>query len=110
MGTHQELLGNSGRLLWLSSTSHTHLHRQSGLHSDGNCFVFSERQKHIPIRICHLKECRREGMIELRPISTKFQLADIGTKALPAPVFQLLHQPLRDTILCKISFRKLQGF
>ena len=68
--------------------------------------VFSERQKHIPIRICHLKECRREGMIELRPISTKFQLADIGTKALPAPVFQ----PLRDTILGKISFRKLQGF
>ena len=68
--------------------------------------VFSERQKHIPIRICHLKECRREGMVELRPISTKFQLADIGTKALPAPVFQ----PLRDTILGKISFRKLQGF
>jgi hypothetical protein len=68
--------------------------------------VFSERQKHIPIRICHLKECRREGMVELRPISTKFQLADIGTKALPAPVFQ----PLRDTILGKMSFRKLQGF
>ena len=36
---------------------------------------------------------------------TKFQLADIGTKALPAPVFL----PLQDVILGKVSFSDLQG-
>ena len=43
---------------------------------------FTERQKHIPIRICHLKECAADGRIDLRPISTRSELADIGTKAL----------------------------
>ena len=28
--------------------------------------VFSERQKHIPIRVYHLKECCDEGIVELR--------------------------------------------
>jgi hypothetical protein len=71
----------------------------------GKMPVFSERQKHIPIRVCHLKECCDEGIVELRHIGTKYQLADIGTKALPAPVFL----PLRDVILGKVSFSDLQG-
>ena len=71
----------------------------------GNMPVFSERQKHIPIRVCHLKECRNEGVVELRHIRTKYQLADIGTKALPTSVFV----PLRDVILGKKSFSDLQG-
>lgn len=71
----------------------------------GKMPVFSERQKHIPIRICHLKECCDEAIVELRHIGTKYQLADIGTKALPAPVFL----PLRDVILGKVSFSDLQG-
>ena len=71
----------------------------------GKMPVFSERQKHIPIRVCYLKECCDEGIVELRHIGTKYQLADIGTKALPAPVFV----PLRDVILGKMSFRDLQG-
>lgn len=71
----------------------------------GTMPVFSERQKHIPIRVCHLKECCKEGIVELRHIGTKYQLADIGTKALPAPVFL----PLRDVILGKVSFSDLQG-
>ena len=71
----------------------------------GKMSVFSERQKHIPIRICHLKECCDEGIVELRHIGTKYQLTDIGTKALPAPVFL----PLRDVILGKVSFSDLQG-
>ncbi len=53
----------------------------------GKMTVFSERQKHIPIRVCHLKECCDEGIVELRHIGTKYQLVDIGTKSLPAPVF-----------------------
>ena len=71
----------------------------------GKMPVFSERQKHIPIRVCHLKECCDEGIVELRHIGTKYQLADIGTKALPAPAFI----PLRDVILGKVSFSDLQG-
>ncbi len=71
----------------------------------GKMPVFSECQKHIPIRICHLKECCDEGIVELRHIGTKYQFADIGTKALPTPVFL----PLRDAILGKVSFSDLQG-
>jgi hypothetical protein len=59
----------------------------------------------IPIRVCHLKECCDEGIVELRHIGTKYQLADIGTKALPAPVFI----SVRDVILGKVSFSDLQG-
>ena len=71
----------------------------------GKIPVFSERQKHIPIRVCHLKECCDEGIVELRHIGTKFQLADIGTKVLTAPSFLTL----RDVILGKVSFSDLQG-
>ena len=67
--------------------------------------VFSERQKHIPIRVYHLKECCDEGIVELRHKGTKYQLADIGTKALPAPVFL----PLSHVILGKVSFSDLKG-
>ena len=35
---------------------------------------FTERQKHIPIRICHLKECATDKLIELRPIPTRNEL------------------------------------
>jgi hypothetical protein len=45
----------------------------------GKMPVFSERQKHIRIRVCHLKECCDEEIVELRHIGTKYQLADIGT-------------------------------
>jgi len=68
--------------------------------------IFSERQKHIPIRICHLRECCGNKMVELRPIGTKFEIADIGTKALPESVFILL----RDVMLGTVSFSELQGF
>jgi hypothetical protein len=71
----------------------------------GKMPVFSERQKHIQIRVCHLKEYCYEGIVELRHIGTKYQLADIGTKTLPAPDFL----PLRNVILGKVSFSDLQG-
>ena len=43
---------------------------------------FTEKQKHIHIRIFHLKECCVERLVELHPVETKNQLGDIGTKAL----------------------------
>ena len=42
----------------------------------------TEKQNHIPIRMCHLKECCAEGLVNLYPVSTKNELADIGTTAL----------------------------
>ena len=72
--------------------------------SMGNLPVFSERQKHIPIRVAHLKGCTAEKMVELMPVSTKFELADIGTKALPASAFTML----RDVILGKVTFSQVQ--
>ncbi len=43
----------------------------------GKMPVFSERQKNIPIRVCHLKEFCDEGIVELRHIGTKYQLVVI---------------------------------
>ena len=48
---------------------------------------FTEKQKHIPIRMCHLKECCADGLVHLYPISTRNELADIGTKALEEDAF-----------------------
>jgi len=58
--------------------------------------VFSEKQKHIPIRVCHLCECCSNKMVELRPIGTRFEVADIE----PRP-FQSL--PLRCSIMSLLS-------
>jgi len=67
--------------------------------------VFSEKQKHIPIRVCHLRECCSNKMAELRPIGTRFEVADIGTKALPEPAFVIL----RNVLLGLTTFSDLQG-
>jgi len=67
--------------------------------------VFSEKQKHIPIRVCYLRECCSNKMVELRPIATRFKVADIGTKALPEPIFVML----RNVLLGLTTFSDLQG-
>ena len=66
---------------------------------------FTEKQKHIPIRICHLKECCDDGMVELRPVSTANQLADIGTKALPQAAFNRL----KEVIAGRMSFSSINN-
>ena len=59
---------------------------------------FTEKQKHIPIRICHLKECCDDKMVQLRPVATYNELADIGTKALALPAFNRLKQVINGQI------------
>ena len=66
---------------------------------------FTEKQKHIPIRICHLKECCDDGMVELSPVATSNQLADIGTKALPLPAFNRL----KEVISGRVSFSSINS-
>ena len=72
--------------------------------SMGKVPQFSEKQKHIPIRICHLKECCADGMVELRPVPTRNELADIGTKALAWPALVRL----RDVLFGNVRFSSLE--
>jgi len=67
--------------------------------------VFSEKQKHIPIRVCHLCECCSFKTVELRLIGTRFEVTDIGTKALPEPAFIML----RNVLLGLTAFSDLHG-
>jgi len=67
--------------------------------------VFSEKQKHIPIRVCHLRECCSNQMVELRPIGTRFEVADHGTKAFLEPAFVML----RNVLVGITTFSRLQG-
>jgi hypothetical protein len=61
---------------------------------------FTEKQKHIPVRLCNLKECCAEKMVRLEPVPTKSELADIGTKALAQPAFERL----KPVLLGRIPF------
>jgi len=67
--------------------------------------VFSEKQKNIPIRVCHLRKCCSNKKVELRLVSTRFEVVDIGTKALPEPAFVMF----RNVLLGITTFSKLQG-
>jgi hypothetical protein len=52
--------------------------------------VFHECSKHIYVRYHYVRQCIEEGSIRADFISTKDQLADIGTKALGRVRFQEL--------------------
>jgi hypothetical protein len=59
---------------------------------------FTEKQKHIPIRMCRLKECCAEGLVQLYPVSTKNELADIGTKALGEDAFMRINSVITGNV------------
>ena len=52
------------------------------------------RTKHITLKYYHFKEHVRKGLIEINPIDTLKQVADIFTKALPFPIFNYLRKKM----------------
>jgi len=56
--------------------------------------VFHQRTKHMDVRLFFIREAQEEGKIDVSYIDTDNQLADIMTKALPAPRFQSLRESL----------------
>ena len=50
--------------------------------------------KHIALKYHHFKEHIRKGLIEINPIDTLEQVADIFTKALPFPIFNYLRKKM----------------
>ena len=77
--------------------------------SMGQLPQFTEKQKHIPIRICHLKECCAEGLVELKPIPTSNEVADIGTKALAWPQFVRLKKVMMGQVSISQLFKSTQS-
>lgn len=56
--------------------------------------VFHERSKHIDTRFHYIRECVRNGQVEIEHVRTDNQLADILTKALSRIRFVELRQRL----------------
>ena len=50
--------------------------------------------KHIALKYHHFREHVRKGLIEINPIDTLEQVADIFTKALPFPIFNYLRKKM----------------
>jgi hypothetical protein len=56
--------------------------------------VFHDRSKHIDVKYHYIRECIEEGRVDVEPIDTKIQLADILTKALGRDQFLQLRSKL----------------
>ena len=48
---------------------------------------FADRSEHIHLRWMFISEFIRDGILKLHRVPTTQQVADIGTKALPWPLF-----------------------
>ena len=79
------------------------LHVQTGsiVHGDNQSTIAvskngvrSERTKHVDVKYHFVTEAVEAGVVKLKWVPTTEQEADIFTKALAAPVFQLLRQQL----------------
>jgi hypothetical protein len=55
---------------------------------------YRPRTKHIAIKYHHFREHVTLGKVSIKPIDTKQQIADIFTKALPAPIYAYLRYKL----------------
>lgn len=60
--------------------------------------VFHSKTKHIPIRYHKIRNAAGDGLIEIKYVNTKDQVADILTKPLPSSQFT----PLRDVLLSEV--------
>ena len=64
-----------------------HLSRNAVLHN---------KSKHIDVRVYHLRDLCKAGVMTLIKISMQLQVADAFTKALPRPAFQMHHKVMMN--------------
>ena len=70
--------------------------------------VQHSRSKHIDIRHHFIREQVEKGIVELYFVKTKFQLADIFTKALPRERFQVILPRLGMKSITPETLKELQ--
>ena len=66
---------------------------QSGIQLSKN-LVFHDCNKHIDVKYHYIRQCIEEGRVDVEPIDSKLQLADIMTKALGRDQFLQLRTKL----------------
>ena len=59
-----------------------------------NAHKLRPRTKHLAVQLHHFRQHILNGMIKVEKIATKFQRADIFTKALPRDAFQYLRRSI----------------
>ena len=66
-----------------------HVNNQAAI-AISNYPVFHGKTKHFKIKLYHLREEQKDGVIKLLYCKTKDQIADVLTKALPKARFKAL--------------------
>ena len=66
------------------------------------CSQVSGRNKHFELKQHYIRELYKNKVIELLPISTEVQIADIFTKSLARPIFEQHRDSLMDGITLKL--------
>ena len=77
-------------------------------HELANTKKFRTRTMHIAIKYHHSRDYVQNGMITIRGIDNKNQLADIFTKTLPSTQFKILRHNIQGWI-CKFNRAKYQN-
>jgi hypothetical protein len=94
----QEVLWLRGMLMELGlhvqAGSTVHGDNQSTVALSNNGNIKGERTKHVDVKYHFITQTIEEGTVKLKWIPTGAQEADIFTKALPAPAFELFRKAL----------------
>ena len=86
-----------------SGTITLKIDNQSAIQLSKN-LVFHDRSKHIDVKYHYIRQCIEEGRVDVEPIDTKLQLADILAKALGRDQFLQLRTQLGLVEIKQLGF------